>query len=78
VVCAAGEAQVRAAARESNTRNFTHLPKHSNIMKHAGTISTGDGTRERSTGDATTGDATPEDGKGERVTRSLDRKLLRV
>jgi hypothetical protein len=47
-------------------------------MKHAGTISTGDETRERSTGDATTGDATPEDGKGERVTRSLDRKLLRV
>jgi len=78
VVYAAGEAQVRAAAQVSDMRNFTHLPKHNNIMKHAGTISTGDGTREGSSGDATTGDATPEDGKDERVTRSLDRKLLSV
>jgi hypothetical protein len=41
-------------------------------MKHAGTMSTGDAMRERSTGDAT------EDGTdGERAT-PRDRKLLRV
>ena len=66
----------RSTGTGSDTRNFTHLPKHNNTMKHAGTMSTGDATgdamRERSTGDAT------EDGTdGERAT-PRDRKLLRV
>ena len=62
----------RSTGTGSDTRNFTQLPNHDNTMKHAGTMSTGDAMRERSTGDAT------EDGTyGERAT-PWDRKLLRV
>ena len=62
----------RSTGTGSDTRNFTQLPNHDNTMKHAGTMSTGDALRERSTGDAT------EDGTdGERAT-PRDRKLLRV
>ena len=49
------------------------MPKHNYIMKHAVTISTGDGTRELSTGDAMR-----EDCEAERLTPYLDCELLRV